>query len=129
MCGRPSGHPQRARRRILHRRPAAPKLARMDEDEKLKRHWAQMLDRVGAAGRAWRKSLVFRAAERIPDTEVCAADPLALKAAIKDMRRARASGHWSFRPERLRTLYALYLRVRAAGRLTAPAPPDTRPRH
>lgn len=78
--------------------------------------WGDVLDRAGNAGRAWRKSLVLRLAERIPAAEALAADPAALKRAIKAQRLARAMGHWCYRPETLRNMLAAYLRARAVRR-------------
>lgn len=88
----------------------------MKSSDPKRSQWGDVLNRAGNAGRAWRKSLVLRLAERIPAAEARTADPAALKRAIKAQRLARAQGHWSYRPETLRTLLAAYLRARAVRR-------------
>jgi hypothetical protein len=84
-------------------------LWRMDETERLRARWAQFLDRAGAAGRDWRKSMIARA----DSTEAAVPDLQALKQRIKALRAARAADHWSFQPEQLRALLAAYIRLRA----------------
>lgn len=90
-------------------------IGRMDGDDALKARWGRLLDRMGAAGRDWRKSL----AARQTGTAAGTLDLHALKRRIKDLRAARAAGHWSFRPEALRSLLAIYVRLRT-GRALRP---------
>lgn len=88
----------------------------MSKQDELKAQWRRILARTGAAGRDWRKSIVTQLAAKIGDAEALAADPAQLKAAIRTARRLRAHDHWSFKPERLRRMLALYLRARAVRR-------------
>jgi hypothetical protein len=83
----------------------------MTEQDRLKSQWRGALQRIGEAGRQWRKSLVSRE----PASAAIANDAVnraTLRDAIKALRRARAEGHWSFNPERLRRTLALYVSAR-----------------
>lgn len=94
----------------------------------VKAAWTATLERFATAGREYRKSVVWRAHEAMgPERALMLRDSLGprtivpkiggpmtiegmtLKEAIKAQRQARATGHYSFKPDRLRELMAARL--------------------
>jgi hypothetical protein len=90
--------------------------------------WTATREHFANGGRAFRKSVVWRCHEAMgPERALMLRDSLktrtitpkighpftlpgmTLKEAIKDQRSAGATGHWSFKPERLRELLAARL--------------------
>lgn len=87
----------------------------MREPNELTALWRAVLDRMGGAGRRWRKGLIASGpmepeaqSEGAPDSDQCAR----LKSAIKAERRLRAQGHWQFSAARLRVLLGRYLALK-----------------
>lgn len=99
----------------LRLRPRGPILLGMREPNELKALWRAVLDRMGGAGRRWRKGLIAPGptepeaqSEGAPDSDQCAR----LKRAIKAERRLRAQGHWQFSAVRLRALLGRYVALK-----------------